>query len=65
MRFSIGSTTKSRFPGDFVDSTINVLYKRKLDSFLSCQRVKADLLVCVPALGGRTKTGLHEIDNTL
>ena len=36
-----------------------------MNSVLSYQLVKADLVVCMPALGGRSKSGFDEIAKTL
>ena len=55
---------KSRFSNGVVDNSI-YFYAKKLDSFLSYQLVKADLLVRMPALGHRIKMGFDEIDKPL
>ena len=38
--------------------------EKQLNSFLSYQLVKADLMVCMPALGDRIKVEIDEIDKT-
>ena len=63
MRFHKGSK-RVGFKNNCVDNSINLVVK-KLDSFLSYQLVKADLLVCMTALGDRIKVGFGETDETL
>ena len=54
---------KSRFSNGSVDNSINVLIENDWATLLISTR-RADLLVCMPALGDRINMGFDEIDKT-